>query len=269
MGLTDFLGALGDQDLRHLGDLLRGGRVAPGASAAVLRSYDAPGEWSVPLQDLAAAGWTRALLAEAVAALVADRGQRASRRTTVVCTRPALPELELIDTSVTVRRLLQQARREVWLAGFRITEREMLEPLRRPAGRELDVRVFVDIDRSVDAKGRHLPQPASVDTWPAAWWQQFLDEVWPQYLDLPSGYYAPATLAPAEPGDWRSMHVKSVVVDRRLWFVTSANFTERGHHRNIELGALVEDEERAAEVVRLFEEWVAAGVFVAIPDSPG
>jgi phosphatidylserine/phosphatidylglycerophosphate/cardiolipin synthase-like enzyme len=51
------------------------------------------------------------------------------------------------------------------------------------------------------------------------------------------------------------------VVDRRLWFVTSANFTKRGHTRNMEMGALIEDPERASEVVAVFEEWAGAGVF--------
>jgi phosphatidylserine/phosphatidylglycerophosphate/cardiolipin synthase-like enzyme len=264
VGLTEFVAGLADTDLRHLSELLRGGRIGPGTTAAVLRSYDAPASWAGPLGALAALGWTTSLLADAVGALHAERSAHPGRHTTVVCTRPALPDLEMVDTSVIVRRLFQQAKREVWIAGFRITEREMLEPLRRPADRELDVRVFVDIDRGVDAAGRPVGAPVHVPTWPGAWWGQFIDEVWPRYLEPPIGYFAPSTLAPAEAGEWRSMHIKSVVVDRRLWFVTSANFTKRGHQRNIELGALIDDEERAAEVVRAFEEWVAGGLFVRL-----
>ena len=60
------------------------------------------------------------------------------------------------------------------------------------------------------------------------------------------------------------MHAKSVVVDRRFWFVTSANFTRRGHERNVEVGALIEDPALAVEAVRVFESWAGAGVFVPV-----
>jgi phosphatidylserine/phosphatidylglycerophosphate/cardiolipin synthase-like enzyme len=38
-----------------------------------------------------------------------------------------------------------------------------------------------------------------------------------------------------------SLHAKCVVTDERCTLVTSANFTSRGQHRNIEAGVLIED----------------------------
>lgn len=268
MVLSDWLSTLDDGDLAQLVQLARAGRVAPGTPAAVLRSYDLPDSWSAPLATLAGAGWAPAIFVDAVAAVAAARARHPGTSTSVVSTRPHVVGPEVVDTSVAVRRLLTQARREVVLAGFRVTERDMLEPLRRPAGRELSVRLFVDLDPAVDVLGKKQAS-ANAETWPQLWWPAFLEQVWPLFLDAPAAWFAPSTLLPDVSGDWRSMHVKTVVVDRRWWFVTSANFTRRGHHRNLELGALIDDPERAEEVVRCFDEWVAAGVFVGFAPEQG
>jgi phosphatidylserine/phosphatidylglycerophosphate/cardiolipin synthase-like enzyme len=60
------------------------------------------------------------------------------------------------------------------------------------------------------------------------------------------------------------MHAKTVLVDGWRWLVTSANFTDRGQERNFELGALIEDRETGASVMRWFEEGIGAGFFVRL-----
>ncbi len=264
MDLSGWLAQLSLDELRFLARLLTAGRIDPGDGEALLRSYGAPESWAGPLRALAARGWTAALLAEAVSATVARASTAPA--VSVVSTRPRGDGPEIVDTSVTVRQLFKQAEREVLIAGFRVTEREMLEPLRREAWRPLDVRLFVDLDPAIDALGRKQPRAAVADC-PGAWWSQFMAGVWPTYMEPPRAWYAPATLGPDATGLWRSMHVKSVVVDRRFWFVTSANFTQRGHYRNLELGALIDDRERAEEVVACFERWVGEGVFAPVPGS--
>lgn len=265
MELSAWLSGLALGELHLLARMLATGRVHPGAGAPLLRSYALPDAWTEPLASLARAGWTSGLLHAAVAAVAAERqrGQPASQ-SAIVCTRPTADGPELVDTSVVVRQLFRQAEREVLIAGFRVTEREMLEPLRREAWCALDVRLFVDLDPCVDVFGRKQIRVAP-EIWPNTWFGEFLDRVWPANLDAPRAWYAPSTLAPDAGGEWRSMHVKTVVIDRRLWFVTSANFTQRGHYRNIELGALIDDPVRAAAVVECFDRWVEDGVFVGVP----
>lgn len=46
-------------------------------------------------------------------------------------------------------------------------------------------------------------------------------------------------LTPGPP--WCSLHAKCVVVDGAKAFESSANFTQRGQERNIEVGVLIED----------------------------
>jgi phosphatidylserine/phosphatidylglycerophosphate/cardiolipin synthase-like enzyme len=56
------------------------------------------------------------------------------------------------------------------------------------------------------------------------------------------------------------LHAKCIVVDRRIAFVTSANFTEAAQTRNIEIGALIRCERLAARLIGHFETLVDAGL---------
>ncbi len=57
-----------------------------------------------------------------------------------------------------------------------------------------------------------------------------------------------------------SLHAKCIVVDRKVAFVTSANFTEAAHTRNIEVGALIRSEQFARSLVSHFDALMVAGV---------
>lgn len=61
-----------------------------------------------------------------------------------------------------------------------------------------------------------------------------LRDVWTFGLPKPDVYYDPRTATPGPP--WASLHAKCVIVDDENAFITSANFTDRGQSRNIEVG---------------------------------
>lgn len=67
----------------------------------------------------------------------------------------------------------------------------------------------------------------------------FLRDNWPFGEPRPRIHYDKRSLKPGPP--WCSLHAKCLVVDGRRAFVSSANFTQRGQERNIEVGVLVED----------------------------
>jgi phosphatidylserine/phosphatidylglycerophosphate/cardiolipin synthase-like enzyme len=54
------------------------------------------------------------------------------------------------------------------------------------------------------------------------------------------------------------------VVDKARTFITSANFTEAAHQRNIELGAVINDVPWARAVVRQFDDLVARHLVRAV-----
>lgn len=57
---------------------------------------------------------------------------------------------------------------------------------------------------------------------------------------------------------WASLHAKCIVIDNARTLVTSANFTNRGHTRNIEAGVLIEDKAFAEELAAQWRLLVVA-----------
>ena len=80
--------------------------------------------------------------------------------------------------------------------------------------------------------------------------ERFESENWPFGLPRPRLNFDPRTVAP---GAVASLHAKCVVVDRRWALVGSENFTDRGQHRDLEVGILVDDPDFAG---RLSEQWL-------------
>ncbi len=244
------LAGLGAAEREKLQRLLRSGRLE-GRSGSLSLFLSSQGMQRHTEMLNALQGWSSAQILD----FLEWSGERGGgQRVEVVRTQPA--ELgEGVDTSVTLRQLFLQAEEEVLIAGFRLTDRELFEPLRRE-GKPLRVRLFVDMDLTVDVYGLKQ-RPVDPLLWPAKWRRDFLRLIWPKELPEPELYHAPLGLLPGT-----SMHMKTVVVDRRQWLVTSANFTSRGQARNFEIGALIRDEEAASRVLLWFEELVAGGVFV-------
>ena len=163
------------------------------------------------------------------------------------------------DTATVLRQLFLQAEREVLIAGFRLTDPGLFEPLKRPADQALRIKLFVDLDIHTDVFGRRQA-PQDPLTWPQRWLELFLHRIWPREIPEPEVFYAPSAMGirGEEP---RSMHIKTVLVDRERWLVTSANFTDRGQTRNFELGALLDEHETAESVSHWFEALVGNGLF--------
>ena len=96
--------------------------------------------------------------------------------------------------------------------------------------------------------------------------ERFTEHQWPKGLPRPALFYDPRSLAMS--ADKRaSLHAKCVIVDRREVFVSSANFTEAAHERNIEVGLLIHSRTLAERLVRHFEALLAEGVLKPVWDS--
>ena len=131
-------------------------------------------------------------------------------------------------------QLFEGARESVLLAGYSFDHaRDVLSPLyasMRDHG--VDARFFVDVPQLEpcnEPDSMHLSRHLG----------RFLAESWPFGLPRPRVYYDKRALQPGPP--YCSMHAKCVVVDGARAFVSSANFTQRGQERNIEVGVLIDD----------------------------
>jgi phosphatidylserine/phosphatidylglycerophosphate/cardiolipin synthase-like enzyme len=88
---------------------------------------------------------------------------------------------------------------------------------------------------------------------------EFRAQKWPTGR-LPPVYYDPRALRPGRVVS--RLHAKSVVVDERWAFVTSANLTEAAQERNIEAGVLVDDPGFARSLASQFESLIRTGQIV-------
>ncbi|WP_437681705.1 DISARM system phospholipase D-like protein DrmC [Sorangium sp. So ce131] len=151
----------------------------------------------------------------------------------LVWTGPDVPVGTARDTAVVLRSLFEGARESVLLAGYSFDHAEdVLAPLHGAMrSRDVDVRFFIDIPQ--------IERSAAADAHLARYFRKFLAESWPFGEPRPRLYYDKRALAPGPP--FCSLHAKCVVVDGARAFVSSANFTQRGQERNIEVGVLIED----------------------------
>ena len=81
----------------------------------------------------------------------------------------------------------------------------------------------------------------------------FFKKDWPENGRAPEVFYDPRSLE-FDPATRASLHAKCIVIDRRIAFVTSANFTEAAQLRNIEVGVLVNS---VAFAIRLDEHFAS------------
>jgi phosphatidylserine/phosphatidylglycerophosphate/cardiolipin synthase-like enzyme len=158
------------------------------------------------------------------------------------------------DTSVVVAELFARARQTVLIAGYSFDDtQDILAPLHAAMrDRQVEASVFVDLTKLSAPAESELADPAETAA------KLFLERWWPFGDPKPAIFYDPRT---AEPRSLVSLHAKCVVVDDRTTLITSANFTRRGHDRNLELGALIEDPGYARAVVGHWRGLVSHGVF--------
>ena len=72
-------------------------------------------------------------------------------------------------------------------------------------------------------------------------------------------YFDPRALLPIGADGRAVMHAKCVVVDERWVLVTSANFTEAAHNRNLEAGLALQHAPLAAALSREFSRLLESG----------
>jgi len=184
--------------------------------------------------------------------LIADREHRSHPELDLVWTGPEPTHATSRDTAIVVRQLFEAAERSVLVGGYSFDHgTAILAPLHAAMKeRSVHARLFMDI-----------PGHAAPGQDPAAYATEqidrFLHRNWTFGPPLPEIYYDPRS---AEPQSRASLHAKCVVVDHRHTFVTSANFTARGHDRNIEVGVLIEDARFAERLAAHWNGLVGAGL---------
>ena len=165
------------------------------------------------------------------------RQQRLEDRLELVWTGPEEWGSTARDTAVIVRELFERAQKSVLISTYSLDKASNMKTIfgdlatRMEKEGALQVKLFLNIKRDLRKKQTRR----SVEHLFA----QNFRKLWPGSR-FPEVYFDPRSLD--ENWDQRScLHAKNIIVDDRWMFVTSANFSEAAHKRNIEAGILMED----------------------------
>lgn len=258
----DQLLSLSDRDLQEIVTALRAGRLTPPFSPIGLQHF-LPGALPLAvfesLRHFADRGFTTSQIAATLDLLIADRRERPRVGDVVqlVTTGPEVDGIANRDTSVVVRDLFANATRDVLVAGYAIYQgQRVFQALadRMQQMPNLKVRLFLDIRR-----------PQGDSTTAADLIRRFSDRFtqtqWPAQRPLPKVFFDPRSLD-TDQRRRASLHAKCVVVDYRDVFVSSANFTEAAHERNIELGLVFRSDSTASSIAAYFDGMLRAGLLI-------
>jgi hypothetical protein len=158
------------------------------------------------------------------------------------------------DTMAVVAGMFRDARDDVVLSTYSLDLASVLfEPLHEAMrDRGVVARIFYDLAQCARTVSKSTP------TGDASYAAFFHSHFWPFGPPFPKLYYDPRAL---EGGSPCSLHAKLVVVDRRFLLVGSANLTDRGQTRNVELGLKLDDRRLAERVVDHWVGCVSRGMF--------
>jgi len=240
MKREDGLTAVGLSELRALRDRIASGSLAVPLTTAGLQAAGLPARSQLAecLAELDATG-----IVASLDLVIAERTREARAVLDLVWTGPEAPASTARDTRVVMREMFGRARSRVLIAGFAFDSgAELFEPLHDGmVAHQVRVQMFLNIPRAPKAVDPREHAQAFV--------RKLLIDNWPWTDLFPEFYCDPRTV---EPDSLESLHAKCVVVDERLTLIGSANFTDRGRTRNIEVGVLIDDPTFARQVV---EQW--------------
>ncbi|WP_088892364.1 DISARM system phospholipase D-like protein DrmC [Leptolyngbya ohadii] len=244
--------------LAGLAAALETGRLRAPYSAPILGSF-VPKELCRDVSDelnrLDAMGTFPAHIAYTLNLLAAERTtvQQVRDRVELVWTGQGMASSQSRDTAVVVRELFHAAQRSVLISSFAIDRgekgRALFEGLakRMDANPDLRVRLFLNVQRP---HGNDEPESVLLKRFT----HNFRKDIWAGNRS-PEVFYDPRSLVIGT--ETRAcLHAKCIVVDEERVLITSANFTEAAHERNIEAGVLLSDAAVAQAVYSQFESLV-------------
>lgn len=233
--------------LRALLDGLKEGSIAaPLTTPRLLAS----GFTSLAKHQAQLAHFTTESLCLLCEAILAERHKQ-QQSAELVWTGPEGRAATARSTFVVFRDLLAGAQRSVWMAGYRVDHgKDLFAPLHQAMlQRGVKVTFLLNFDAEVSRQDAVHDKAVELIN-------GFRTDNWPFEGPRPRFFYDPRSLQPRARA---SMHAKALVVDETHTLIGSANFTNRGQHRNIEAGALIHDEGFAKSLVTQFQSLIDSG----------
>jgi phosphatidylserine/phosphatidylglycerophosphate/cardiolipin synthase-like enzyme len=196
------------------------------------------------------------VLAEICQAHAKIRQQMEAERTSLllVLGGPEVAGVPVVDTPTMARSLFAEAHTDVIVATYVInTPAEFFKPLADLFDTVDGFRVRIIVDLSPKRKTKDEPLPIVENRFK----KQFLDNSWPGKM-APELWFDPRPFSDGTNGGG-VMHAKALIVDKTAALITSANFTEAAHQRNIEAGVLLRNQHEVSRLRRYFEGLMECG----------
>ena len=220
------------------------------------------------LQELSESGMAPRHIAHMLRLLAKERGaaQAIADRVELVWSGTEVMAGGSRDTAVVVQELFREARDNVLIASYALDTGSKAEALfgklagRMDAEPGLRVRLFVNVQR------KYLDETADA-TLLREFAETFRHDLWPGER-VPEVFYDPRALA-AYSKTRACLHAKCIVIDDERAFITSANFTEAAHERNIEAGTLITDTILARALKAQFDTLVDHEMLKPVPGLHG
>ena len=261
------LRGLGRPAMKGLAAALEGGSVAPPFQRSQLQGH-APDELVKEvlgeLRELSESGMAPPHIAHMLRLLAEERAaaQAIADRVELVWSGTEVTGGVSRDTAVVVQELFREARESVLIASYALDSGSKAKALFGPLAARMDaepglrVRLFVNVHRKYRNK-----------TAEAVLLREFADtfrhDVWPGER-LPEVFHDPRSLA-TDGKKRASLHAKCIVIDEDRALITSANFTEAAHERNLEAGAVITDTILATALKAQFDTLVDHGALKRVP----
>ena len=224
--------------LTEIGRALSDGVLRYGFSTQALTPFCGPiaAETNDSLQTLAKNGMSLATLGLFCVSLGRALAERdmVERSVELILTGPEVAGAPVVDTRTTVLSLFDEATEEVLISSYVFYE--AAEFFRRVAEKHDTIpnfRVMFLVDLSHRRDSSNLPSTLITQIFTS----DFRTKHWPGQR-LPEVWHDPRCFA-ADNVATGVMHAKTVIIDRKTVFITSANFTGAGQSRNIEAGVLI------------------------------
>lgn len=253
--------------LVKLATALETGRLAPPFSLSAIANY-VPAALSPEIVDelnrLSGEGVRGKQIAYTLRLLAAERGasQAVRDRVELVWTGPEVTGSQSRDTSVVVRELFSTAKHSVLISSFAIDRGEKARKLfqvlaqRMDANPQLKVQMFLNIQRPHrDRQAESILLTDFANT--------FRREIWTG-MRLPEVFHDPRSLL-VDTQQKACLHAKCIIVDEEQVLITSANFTEAAHERNVEAGVLLTEPMTAQALRMQFDALVSQKILRPIP----
>lgn len=209
------------------------------------------------LRHLTDSGFTHAtagILCEGLGRALSER-DAAERCIQLVLSGPEVAGTPVMDTQTTVLSLFEEASEEVLVTSYVFHEAAgIFKALAEKADAHPGFKVTFVVDLTHRRETTNQPlallaQSFAADFRKRHWPGQRQPEIWhdPRQFD-------------STPSGGGILHAKTIVIDRKVAFITSANFTGAAQTRNIEAGLLLRQPRLAARLHGYFDGLMGTGV---------